>query len=48
MQSNNVRFANLSAEQLNELKQFETQFNNKHGNHLFLLAFDENRVGGSD
>lgn len=41
MDQNSVRFANLSADQLKELKQFETQFNNKHGNHLFLLALNE-------
>lgn len=41
MEQNSVKFANLSSDQLKELKQFETQFNNKHGNHLFLLAFDE-------
>jgi|GEM_PF-2686235 hypothetical protein len=38
MEKNNVRFANLSAEQLNELKQFEAVFNSKHGNHVYLLA----------
>ncbi|MPN32462.1 hypothetical protein SDC9_179940 [bioreactor metagenome] len=41
MEQNSVRFANLSAEQLNELKQFEAVFNSKHGNHVFLLAFGE-------
>lgn len=41
MDKDNVRFASLSASQLQELKNFETQFNSKHGDHVFLLAFDE-------
>lgn len=43
MDQTSVQFANLSADQLKELKQFETQFNSRHENHVFLLAFDENR-----
>ncbi|MPL81603.1 hypothetical protein SDC9_27531 [bioreactor metagenome] len=41
MSHNPMNLADLSTDQLKELKQFEAQFSSKHGKHIFFLAFGE-------
>ena len=41
--ANNVNFAALSSEELNTIEKFEKEFVVKHGNNVFLLAFNKNK-----
>lgn len=41
MHADNINFAALSAEELDTIKKFEKEFANKHGNNIFLLAFNQ-------
>ncbi|WP_281289440.1 hypothetical protein [Sporomusa termitida] len=39
--ANKVNFAALSAAELNTIEKFEKEFAVKHGNNVFLLAFNK-------
>lgn len=39
--ANNVNFAALSTAELNTIEKFEKEFAAKHGNNVFLLAFNK-------
>ena len=41
MDNTNVAFANLTDDQLTEVKKFEKEFNSKYGNSFFIMAFGE-------
>lgn len=41
--ADNVNFAALSSEELDTIKKFEKEFATKHGNNIFLLAFNQNK-----
>jgi hypothetical protein len=41
VQTDNINFAALSSEELNDLKQFEKEFIAKYGNSIYLLAYDQ-------
>ncbi len=43
MHADNMNFASLSSEELDDLKKFEKDFASKFGNHIFLLAFNQNK-----
>ena len=39
MNTKNIDFANLNDAQLTVIKDFEKEFNEKYGNHFFIMAF---------
>ncbi len=41
--ADNVDFAALSSEELDTIKKFEKEFATKHGNNIFLLAFNQDK-----
>ena len=43
MHADNINYASLSAEELDTVQKFEREFIAKHGNNIFLLAFNQNK-----
>ncbi|SDE18994.1 hypothetical protein [Sporomusa acidovorans] len=43
MSADTINFAALSAEELDTIKKFEREFATKHGNTIFLLAFNQDK-----
>ena len=43
MHADNINYASLSTEELDTVKKFEKDFAAKHGNSIFLLAFNQNK-----